>query len=234
MLCPGSWQFYGSCFISPEQVRLTRDDRSLKGAIYNTVPVTFPEWEVHITFRVHGATGKLFGDGFAFWYTRDFLSPGDAFGSQAKFYGLGVFFDTYSNHNGEHKHDHPYISAMVDDGTSLYDHNRDGTHTQLAGCSSNFRNLPQDAVAAIRYSRKQLRVSVDLDNSGKWRDCFTAYNVNLPTNLYFGLSAATGDLSDNHDIRSMKVYELEGEQDTVDHSKIVPYAGGLEKALGES
>ena len=29
-----------------------------------------------------------------------FLGP--VFGSKDKFYGLGVFFDTYDNHNGEH------------------------------------------------------------------------------------------------------------------------------------
>lgn len=28
---------------------------------------------------------------------------GDVFGSKDYFYGLGIFFDTYSNHNGEHQ-----------------------------------------------------------------------------------------------------------------------------------
>ena len=28
---------------------------------------------------------------------------GDVFGSKDFFYGLGIFFDTYSNHNGEHQ-----------------------------------------------------------------------------------------------------------------------------------
>ena len=31
------------------------------------------------------------------------FSSGDVFGSKDYFYGLGVFFDTYSNHNGEHQ-----------------------------------------------------------------------------------------------------------------------------------
>ena len=32
-----------------------------------------------------------------------FFFSGDVFGSKDYFYGLGVFFDTYSNHNGEHQ-----------------------------------------------------------------------------------------------------------------------------------
>lgn len=31
------------------------------------------------------------------------------------------------------QHGHPYVSAMVSDGTLHYDHDRDGTHTQLGG-----------------------------------------------------------------------------------------------------
>ena len=33
--------------------------------------------------------------------------------------------------------------------------------------------------------------------------------VTLPTGYYFGMSATTGDLSDNHDIVSIKTYELD-------------------------
>ena len=32
--------------------------------------------------------------------------------------------------------------------------------------------------------------------------------IRLPTGYYFGLSAATGDLSDAHDIISVKTYDL--------------------------
>ena len=33
--------------------------------------------------------------------------------------------------------------------------------------------------------------------------------VRLPTGYYFGMSATTGDLSDNHDIIAVKLYELD-------------------------
>ena len=36
---------------------------------------------------------------------------------------------------------------------------------------------------------------VDVDNKNEWRDCFDVSGVKLPTGLYFGASAATGQLA---------------------------------------
>ena len=66
-------------------------------------PVGMHNWEVVIQFQVHGQGKHLFGDGFAFWYTKEKGQVGPVFGSKDYFTGLGIFFDTYSNHNGEHK-----------------------------------------------------------------------------------------------------------------------------------
>ena len=52
-------------------VRLTSDSQSLQGAIWNTVPVEFPDWEIQFQFNVKGHGKDLFGDGFAMWYARD-------------------------------------------------------------------------------------------------------------------------------------------------------------------
>ena len=57
------------------------------------------------------------------------------------------------------QHGHPYISAMVNNGTLHYDHDRDGTHTELAGCEAQFRNKPHDTYVAVRYERNTLTVS---------------------------------------------------------------------------
>ena len=56
---------------------------------------------------------------------------------------------------------------MVNNGTMSYDHDRDGTHTELAGCESQFRNAKEDTYVAIRYERKRLTVRAQvLNNSG--------------------------------------------------------------------
>jgi len=45
-----------------------------------------------------------------------------------------------------------------------------------------------------------------------WKECFAADKIKLPTGYYFGFTAATGELSDNHDIISVKVYQLDSER----------------------
>ena len=45
---------------------------------------------------------------------------------------------------------------MVNNGSLHYDHDRDGTHTQLAGCESKFRNSDHDSFVSIRYENDRL------------------------------------------------------------------------------
>jgi lectin, mannose-binding 2 len=54
------------------------------------------------------------------------------------------------------QHQHPYISAMVNNGTMTYDHDADGTHTQLAGCEAKFRNVDYETLISIRYENDVL------------------------------------------------------------------------------
>lgn len=121
--------------------------------------------------------------------------------------------DTYSNHNGPHTHAHPYISAMVSDGSLHYDHDKDGTHTQLGGehtgCEAKFRNKDHETQVLIRYVGDTISIFTDISGKYEWKLCFSVNNVQLPTGYYFGISAATGDLSDNHDVISVKMFEQE-------------------------
>ena len=61
----------------------------------------------------------------------------------------------------------------------------------------------------LRYENDKLTVSHDLLNKRAWAPCFSIEGVHLPTGYYFGMSATTGDLSDNHDLISVKTYELD-------------------------
>lgn len=98
---------------------------------------------------------------------------------------------------------------MINNGSLSYDHDRDGTLTQLAGCEAKFRNVNHDTHISVKYLNEKLTVMTDLENKNEWKLCFESPNVKLPTGYYFGASATTGDLSDNHDIISFKFYELE-------------------------
>lgn len=109
-----------------------------------------------VSFKVHGKGKELYGDGFAIWYTRDRLMDGPVFGNKDYFSGLGIILDTYSNHNGPHNHQHPYISAMVNNGSLTYDHDRDGTLTQISGCEAKFRNFDYETRIRIKYNNEVL------------------------------------------------------------------------------
>ncbi|KAK3095638.1 hypothetical protein FSP39_017016 [Pinctada imbricata] len=203
------WDFVGTTMVTNNFVRLTSDHQSRQGAIWNTQPCMIKNWELHVQFKVHGSGKNLFGDGFGIWYTKDRNQLGPVFGNKDFFTGMAILFDTYSNHNGPHNHEHPYVSAMINNGTLHYDHDRDGTHTELAGCEAKFRNKDYDTYAAIRYQDNILKVSLDTDGKNGWKECFVAHGVKLPIGYFFGASAATGDLADNHDIISLKLYELD-------------------------
>ncbi|XP_053822472.1 VIP36-like protein isoform X5 [Vidua chalybeata] len=58
-----------------------------------------------------------------------------------------------------------------------------------------------------RYSPGN-QVLIDIDGKHEWRDCIDVPGVRLPRGYYFGTSSVTGDLSDNHDIISLKLYQL--------------------------
>ncbi|XP_064630591.1 vesicular integral-membrane protein VIP36-like isoform X2 [Lineus longissimus] len=221
------WDFSGSTMVTNSFVRLTPDRQSKQGGLWNSMPCHVRDWELHVHFKVWGQGTDLFGDGMAIWYSKERMNLGPVFGNKNGFTGLGIFLDTYSNHNGPHNHGHPYISAMVSNGSLHYDHDRDGTHTELAGCESQIRNKDHDTLIAIRYTGNTLTVSTDIDGKAAWKKCFETKGVHLPTGFYFGASAATGQLADNHDIISMKLYELtvdHAADDKTDYSKIEPSA----------
>ncbi|CAO2596168.1 Vesicular integral-membrane protein VIP36 [Lemmus lemmus] len=220
------WDFQGSTMLTSQYVRLTPDERSKEGSIWNHQPCFLKDWEMHVHFKVHG-TGKknLHGDGIALWYTRDRLVPGPVFGSRDNFHGLAIFLDTYPNDETTERV-FPYISVMVNNGSLSYDHSKDGRWTELAGCTADFRNRDHDTFLAVRYSRGRLTVMTDLEDKNEWKNCIDITGVRLPTGYYFGASAGTGDLSDNHDIISIKLFQLmverTPEEESIDWTKIEP------------
>ncbi|KAM8973935.1 VIP36-like protein isoform 2-T2 [Pelodytes ibericus] len=211
------WDLMGNVLVTPQYVRLTPDIQSKQGAVWNRVPCYLRDWELQVHFKIHGQGKKnLNGDGFSLWYTKDRMQPGSVFGSKDNFVGLGVFVDTYPNEEKQHERIFPYVSAMVSNGSLVYDHSRDGRPTELGGCTAIVRNLDHDTFLVIRYVKRRLTIMIDVDGKHEWKDCLDVPGVRLPRGYYFGASAVTGDLSDNHDIISMKLYQLSVERSTAE------------------
>ncbi|XP_076049158.1 lectin, mannose binding protein ergic53 isoform X2 [Oratosquilla oratoria] len=148
------WTYSGNAIASEESVRITPSLRSQKGQIWTKNPTSFEWWEVEFVFRVTGR-GRIGADGLAFWFTAAPGNEGPVFGSSDKWSGLGVFFDSFDNDN---KRNNPYIMAMVNDGTLIYDHEHDGVSQQLGGCLRDFRNKPFPVRAKIEYYKNILTV----------------------------------------------------------------------------
>uniref|UniRef100_A0A1A7X7M6 Lectin, mannose-binding 2-like n=1 Tax=Iconisemion striatum TaxID=60296 RepID=A0A1A7X7M6_9TELE len=203
------WELMGDAMVTTDQVRLTPDMQSRQGAVWSRIPCHLNDWEMQVHFKIHGQGKKnLNGDGLAIWYTKERMQKGPVFGNMDNFTGLGVFVDTYPNEEKHIERIFPYVLAMVGNGSISYDHERDGRPTELGGCNAMVRNLKHDSFLFIRYVRRRLTVMIDIDGQHEWRDCLDIPGVRLPLGYYFGASAVTGDLSDNHDIISLKLYQL--------------------------
>lgn len=79
----------------------------------------------------------------------------------------------------------------------------DGTTQLLSGCLRDFRNKPFPTRAKIEYYMNTLTVLFHngmSQNLDEFELCLRAENVHLPKHGYFGISAATGGLADDHDV----------------------------------
>lgn len=194
------WSCFLDAIASSDSVRVAPSLRSQKGAVWTKSKTNFDWWEVDISFRVSGR-GRVGADGLAFWFTTEKGDyNGNVFGSSDRWNGLGIFFDSFDNDN---KHNNPYIYGVVNDGNMNFDHQNDGGTQVLAGCLRDFRNKPYPTRAKIEYYQNVLTVLFNngmTNNENEYEMCFRAENVQLPKEGYFGLSAATGGLADDHDV----------------------------------
>ncbi|KAL4956919.1 legume-like lectin family-domain-containing protein [Aspergillus filifer] len=206
------FDFGGDTVIRADKyIRLTADRPSQQGWIFSRVPLTATNWEIEFEFSIQGE-GNLHGDGFAMWLTKQRASQGPVFGSTDNFEGLGIFFDTYKNNRPGTSF--PYVMAMMGDGQTSYDQAHDGKANELAGCSARgLRTTSVPTKARLTYFQdKSLTLDLQYKSEGTWTNCFTLTapetNIAIPSVAYLGFSAETGELSDNHDIISVKAQNL--------------------------
>jgi len=206
------WTYSGNAIASAESLRITPSLRSQKGQAWAKRATEFDWWEVELVFRITGR-GRVGADGLALWYTATPGVEGPVFGSSDKWNGLGLFFDSFDNDN---KRNNPYISLMVNDGTKPFDHENDGISQAVGGCLRDYRNKPHPVRAKIEYYRNTLTLLIHngLTNNAKdYEICARVEGIQLPARGFFGLSAATGGLADDHDVHKFLVTSLHDKKD---------------------
>ncbi|XP_030828281.1 protein ERGIC-53-like [Strongylocentrotus purpuratus] len=209
------WQYGGSALASEDKVRVTPSLRSRRGYIWSKMETSFDWWEIEVIFKVTGR-GRVGADGLGIWFTQTRGEEGGVYGSSDKWNGMGLFFDSFDNDN---QRNNPYILVVTNDGTKQYDHHNDGLMQQLGGCMRDFRNKPFPVRAKVEYYKNVLTVYFHQGLSANDHDyelCMRAENVYLPQKGYFGVSAATGGLADDHDVMKFLTHSLATPESKID------------------
>jgi len=207
------WRNSGTTVVNNNFVRLTPDRQSKKGALWSRKAVGVPSFSSILKFRISGQGKNFFGDGIAFWIIQQgYYSEGNLHGSEEKFTGIGIVFDTFKN--TENIAAHRDVTILINDGTKTYE----VMTSDVQGCNANFRyhadradfSVTDASRAKVTLLDNSLEVYIDPQNSGEWTPCVNISNIGLPSNwarsAHIGLSASTGQLADNHDIISLKSY----------------------------
>ncbi|KAJ1928863.1 hypothetical protein IWQ60_001659 [Tieghemiomyces parasiticus] len=205
---PMYWDIGGDAVIDTQKkIRLTPDYPDRQGYAWSTQFLPDDTWKVEFEFRIHGKGSYLYGDGMAFFVAQERTTPGPVFGNRDYFKGFGLFFDTYAN--AKHTYNFPHIMGMQGDGKTPYMANSDGDPNSVGGCSPMYRGTTEPVKASVVYLKgKYLQVRYQLHGE-KWEDCFTVNNATLPEKLYLGFTAHTGEISDNHDLISVKTQTMD-------------------------
>ncbi|XP_058521252.1 protein ERGIC-53-like [Ochotona princeps] len=200
------WSHHGDAILGLEEVRLVPSLRDRRGAVWTRAPVLFPSWEVEVQLRVTGP-GRRGTQGMAVWYTRERSKEGPILGGPAEWDGVGILFESSAGD----AQDSPVIRVLVADGRSPSAQSRDGASRVLGLCHRNFRNWPFPFRVRITYWEQRLRVS---SNSGLTpydpeEFCVDVGPLLLPSGGFFGVSAATGTLADDHDVLTFLTFSLQ-------------------------
>ncbi|KAM8961002.1 protein ERGIC-53 isoform 2-T2 [Pelodytes ibericus] len=201
------WTHTGNAIPGADQIRITPSLKSQKGSVWTKTAPNFENWEVEVTFRVTGR-GRVGADGLAIWFTSSQGLDGNVYGAADMWNGVGIFFDSFDN---DGKKNNPTILIVGNNGKLAFDHQNDGSTQALSSCQRDFRNKPYPVRARITYYKKTLTVLINngfTPNKDDYEFCAKVDNMILPHQGFFGISAATGGLADDHDVLSFLTFQL--------------------------
>uniref|UniRef100_A0A8C4U8S5 Lectin, mannose binding 1 n=1 Tax=Falco tinnunculus TaxID=100819 RepID=A0A8C4U8S5_FALTI len=185
------WVHMGNAIPSTDQIRVTTSLKSQRGSAWTKNKSIFEYWEVK-----------------AIWFTEEQGLEGPVFGAADKWNGVGIFFDSFDN---DGKKNNPAVIVVGNNGKLLYDHQNDGSTQALASCQRDFRNKPYPVRVKITYYQKTLTVLINngfTPDKEDYEFCAEVQDIVLPSQGYFGISAATGGLADDHDVLSFLTFQL--------------------------
>ena len=180
--------------------------------MWSNTAVGVPSFFSIFDFRISGTSKTVFGDGIAIWIVKDgFYAHTGQHGFTQDFYGVGVIFDTFRNT----EHPHKDVAIVVNDKTRTWEsmmqsvNGCDGAMRYYAGPETRF-SINDKSRAKIYMNDTHIGLQVDLKNSGRWEECALVTLEGLSEDwlrhAHIGVTASTGQLSDNHDVMSLQSF----------------------------
>ncbi|MCJ1223383.1 hypothetical protein MMC12_000023 [Toensbergia leucococca] len=155
-----------------------------RGAIWADTKVSQPEWTADFDFR---ATGPERGGGnLQIWYTKEgqaYIGTSSIY-TVGKFDGLALVIDTYGGRGGS-------IRGFLNDGNTDYKTHHAVDSLAFGHCNYAYRNLGRPSHIQITQQGNSFEVRVDQ------KPCFRSNKITLPTDYYFGVSAASAETPDS-------------------------------------
>jgi hypothetical protein len=218
------WEIVGDAIVTNQYVRLTPDQSSRVGWIYNTQAGDLPSFQFTAAVRIHNKRNPG-ADGVGLWYVQDpqkhLSSTGPLWGMAANFTGLGIILDTYDN---DLQRDNPSVIAIIGNGEThkRWDTDRDLSNDAKVKCVLEYRNTAKgnNVIVRVVYHQRKLEVFVQLGSQGHETLCGVAEEIDLPQGYHFAASASTGHLVDTHDLYSFAVQAAPGT--VADHDPQIP------------
>ncbi|XP_049626128.1 protein ERGIC-53-like [Suncus etruscus] len=205
------WSHHGDAIPGLEEVRLAPSLRNRSGAVWSRAPAFFSAWEVEVQVRITGP-GRKGARGMAVWYTQDRGSRSTMLGGPASPDGIGILFDSSAGD--------PLVSGVPLPGPCslcsgpssepVPNAHREAAPKVLGSCHRDFRNRPYPFRVRITYWGQRLRVSLNsgLTPSDPEEVCTNVGPLLLAPGGFFGVSAATSILADDHDVLSFLTFSL--------------------------
>jgi len=201
------WNLGEQAVVDGIDVKLIGRDAKSKGTIWATEQCHADQWEAKFDLTITGDS-ETPGKGLAFWYTTSVMKAGILFGSEERYEGFGLLFDSYDD---DGKADNPIIMGWINDGTKVFNHDTDGLGTRFGGCRAKYRNRGNKVGVMVQYQHDSLKVLLDMRNNGVWERCLVKDNIYLSAGSYFGFSASNmaDSVGDEVRIHNLVVRDLE-------------------------
>ena len=185
-----AWHLSGTAppMIHSDRIMLTPPYPGNKNAAaWTDVRLPYPEWQAELAFRASGTDRG--GGNLQLWYTKENQEQigANSVYTVGKFEGLAIVVDAQGGKGGG-------IRGFLNDGTTDYKSHHHLEALAFGHCDYTYRNLGRPSLLKVKQDGAGFEVTID------GRQCFRSDDVILPSNNYFGLTAASAETPDSFEV----------------------------------